>query len=180
MNAIDAINWAALGADLGRIGLAMLLGGLIGAEREYADKPAGFRTHTLTAGAAALVVSLSYSLVNQIGAGTLEQIRADPFRVLEAIITGVSFIGAGTIIRRPKENAVDGLTTAASLLFAAVIGMGVALQEIPLAVASTLLVLLILWGLRLIQRLLRRSASYVRHRASYARGVDAGESPSLR
>jgi len=169
LSSITAVEWTVLGYDLGRIGLAMLLGGLIGAEREYSDKPAGFRTHTLTAGAAALVVTLSYSLVNQIGEGTLEQIRADPFRVLEAIITGVSFIGAGTIIRRPEQNVVAGLTTAASLLFAAVIGMGVALEETPLAVACTLLVLMVLWGLQLVQRLMRKGSHRLRHHNQQSR-----------
>ena len=136
---------------LGSLAVAMLLGGLIGFEREMAAKPAGFRTHMLVAGAAALLVALARILVTQFGqefTGTL--IRSDPIRILEAITVGVSFIGAGTIIRNGRAASVEGLTTASSLLFTAGIGACVALSQWLLGLGATLLALL---ALRLIRTL---------------------------
>jgi putative Mg2+ transporter-C (MgtC) family protein len=134
---------------LGYVALAMLLGAIIGINREMANKPAGLRTHMLVAGAASLLVALGDILVKHFDselAGPL--LRTDPIRIIEAVITGVSFLGAGTIIRRQGSEQVEGLTTAASLLFAAVVGICVALSQIFLAVGVTLLVLLILVALR--------------------------------
>jgi putative Mg2+ transporter-C (MgtC) family protein len=70
-----------------------------------------------------------------------DQIQSDPVRIVEAIIAGISFLGAGTIIRNRDEGEVEGLTTAASMLFAAAIGIGVALSQGVLAIGGTLLVL---------------------------------------
>ena len=99
---------------LWKVAVALLLGGLVGAERELADKPAGLRTHMLVAAAAALLVGLSEVLVAQLGEGVPGSfVRTDPIRVLEAVITGVSFLGAGTIIRQRDQGAISGLTTAA-------------------------------------------------------------------
>lgn len=124
--------------------VAMALGALVGLNRERADKPAGIRTHTLVAGAAALLVELGDILV-QSHSRTLpiEVIRADPFRLVEAVITGVTFLGAGTIIRA-RGHHVEGLTTAASLLFVAVIGVAVAARQFVLAVGCTVMVLSVL------------------------------------
>jgi putative Mg2+ transporter-C (MgtC) family protein len=142
--------------------LAALLGALIGIDRELADKPAGLRTHMLVASAAALLVGLSDTLarhfalstdVDQIRAG---MIRADPIRVIEVIITGVSFLGAGTIIRRERAGQVGGLTTAASILFSAGVGICVALLQRLLAAGVTVLALLILRGVKLIDRWMDR------------------------
>ena len=82
-------------------------------------------------------------------------IRSDPIRIVEAIITGVSFLGAGTIFRRGRSDHVEGLTTAASLLMSAAVGISVALNQIPLAVGVTALSLLVLWALRRVERRLR-------------------------
>jgi putative Mg2+ transporter-C (MgtC) family protein len=116
------------------------------------DKPAGFRTHMLVAGAAALLVGLSYALIIEFSrAPNSELIRFDPVRVVEAIITGISFLGAGTIFRRGQTNHVEGLTTAASILLAAAVGIAVALRQFMLAIAVTILVLMVLRGMRLIE-----------------------------
>jgi putative Mg2+ transporter-C (MgtC) family protein len=130
---------------LGRVALAMVLGALIGIDREAADKPAGLRTHMLVSGAAALLVALSDSIVKEfsLSAGT-ELFRADPIRVIEAVITGVSFLGAGTIIRQTSNGEVTGLTTAASILFSASVGIGVALSLWIVVGGATLLVLITL------------------------------------
>jgi len=109
---------------LAHVGLAMVLGAAIGLEREIKDKPAGLRTHMLVAGAAALFVALSDVVVRHFSTGLGGQLlRADPVRVIEAVVTGVSFLGAGTIIRRSAKREVEGLTTAASILFSAAMGV---------------------------------------------------------
>jgi putative Mg2+ transporter-C (MgtC) family protein len=130
---------------VGYIALAMLLCAVIGIERELADKPAGFRTHMLVGGAAALLVSLSNMIVTAALVDN-NNIQADPIRVLEAIIAGVSFLGAGTIFRRSNNRMTEGLTTAASLLFVAGIGATVAAGQFVLAVGATFLALFVLRG----------------------------------
>jgi putative Mg2+ transporter-C (MgtC) family protein len=130
---------------LGQVALAMLLGASVGFDREMADKPAGLRTHILFAGAAALLVSLGDVMLERFSLeGNKAFIQADPFRLVGAVVTGVSFLGAGTIIRRQTSDTVEGLTTAASLFFVATVGMTVALSQWVLAVALTVLVLVIL------------------------------------
>lgn len=124
------------------VALALFLGGIIGFEREAADKPAGLRTHMLVAGAAALLVGLSDTMVQRFSQSfSADLVRSDPIRVIEAIISGVSFLGAGTIIRRGGSERVEGLTTAASLLFVAGLGVCVALRQFLLAIVAALLVL---------------------------------------
>lgn len=135
------------------VALALLLGGIIGFEREVADKPAGLRTHMLVSGAAALLVGLSDTMVQRFGQSfSADLVRSDPIRVIEAIISGVSFLGAGTIIRRGGSDRVEGLTTAASLLFAAGLGICVALRQFWLAIAAAVLVVATLRLLGLVQR----------------------------
>lgn len=133
--------------------LAMFLGGLIGLEREMADKPAGLRTHMLVAGASALLVGLSDSVIQGMDVSS-SVLRSDPIRIVEAVVTGITFLGAGTIIRYREE--VEGLTTAASLLFVASIGIAAALSRFTLAVGATLLTLLILRGVKWAEALIRR------------------------
>jgi putative Mg2+ transporter-C (MgtC) family protein len=130
---------------VGYVALAMILSAIIGFEREMADKPAGFRTHMLVGGAATLLVSLSSIIVNSFPINN-SFIQVDPIRVLEAIIAGVSFLGAGMIFRRSDQETVEGLTTAASLLFVAGIGVSVAVGQFVLAISVTLLALLVLRG----------------------------------
>jgi putative Mg2+ transporter-C (MgtC) family protein len=130
---------------LGKVGISMLLGAVIGIEREVADKPAGLRTHMLVAGSATLLVLLGDKVVEQFSnlMGT-EFISSDPIRIIAAVITGISFLGAGTIIRNAANQDVEGLTTAASLLIASAVGIGVALSEWVLAGGTTLLILVTL------------------------------------
>lgn len=138
-------------AILGNILLAMVLGGVIGWEREIADKPAGFRTHMLVSGAAALFVVIGDILV-ALQASDTATVRTDPIRIVEAVITGVSFLGAGTIIQLRNRDQVQGLTTGASLLFVAAVGICVAIGQYVLAVGATLLVLIVLLGGRLVEK----------------------------
>jgi putative Mg2+ transporter-C (MgtC) family protein len=141
-----------------RLSAAMFLGALIGIDREAAQKPAGLRTHILVAGAASLLVSMGELLVKQLSIELGSQlIMGDPIRIIAAIITGVSFLGAGTIIRLRSNGGVKGLTTAASLLFASVIGISVSLSEWIVAVGATLLVLIILRLLPMLDQALNRN-----------------------
>lgn len=129
---------------LAEIALAILLGGIVGFERESAGKAAGLRTHMLVAGVSTFLVAMGHSLLTSYkGAEFAGLIRADPFRIMGAIITGLSFVGAGTIIQNKREDRIEGLTTAASLLFVGAIGIGVALQKFYLSVGCTILILIV-------------------------------------
>lgn len=146
------MNWMLQLQIVGEVALAMLLGGVIGFEREMADKPAGFRTQMLVAGAAALLVGLAdVMLVHYIVPGE-SKITADPIRITEAIVTGISFLGAGTIFRRDASDQVQGLTTAASILLCAAVGISVALRQFILAIGVTILALIVLRGLTGIEK----------------------------
>lgn len=118
-----------------RVAGAALLSGFVGLERESKHKPAGFRTHMLTGGAAALLVCLCPFVVAEFERWDVAtgSIRPDPIRVMEAIVVGVSFIGAGTILKVPSDQRIRYLTTAASLLFATGIGITVAVRHFALA-----------------------------------------------
>ena len=123
--------------------VAMILGGLVGLERERQQKPAGLRTHMLIAGAANVLVFLGISLSEtSIDMMSDSTVATDPIRIIQAIIVGVSFIGAGTIFKSEKGGeSVKYLTTAASILFSTSIGIAVALNHYIVAVGITLIVL---------------------------------------
>jgi putative Mg2+ transporter-C (MgtC) family protein len=128
---------------LAEVALAMVLGAALGLERELAGKPAGLRTHMLVAGAAALLVGLTDVMATKYrGEGALH--AADPIRVIEATVAAVGFLGAGTILRRAGRDRVEGLTTAASLLLTAALGICVALRQFVLSVGVVLLTLVTL------------------------------------
>lgn len=130
-----------------RLFSAAMLGGIIGLEREYRAKEAGFRTHFLVALGSALFMVLS-----QYGFGTvLSQIAHasyDPSRIASQVVTGIGFIGAGTIIF--QKHVVHGLTTAAGLWVTSAIGMTAGAGMYVLSIATTILVLLCLEALNFI------------------------------
>jgi putative Mg2+ transporter-C (MgtC) family protein len=132
---------------LGKVLIGALLGGLVGLEREFAEKPAGLRTHMLVGATAAFFVMLGTRMISLFG--PQDFLRVDPLRIIEAIVVGISFLGAGTIFKytRQGEGVVEGLTTSASILFVAAIGIAVALNALLLAIGATVLNLLINWGL---------------------------------
>ena len=137
---------------------AMVLGGAIGFEREMKNRPAGFRTHMLVSGAAALLVGMGpLILADPAFAGRDNFLRLDPIRLVEATITGVAFIGAGTIFSRRGRGHVEGITTAASLLMVAVIGIVVALRYYVLALLVTAMTLLVLFGLSWVEKKVRKN-----------------------
>jgi len=131
--------------DAGRLLVAALLSGAIGLEREVRLQAAGFRTHMLVGIGSALFTILSLTAFGP---------PADPARVAAQIVTGIGFLGAGAIF---KEGAtVRGLTTAAGLWTVAAIGMAAGVGSLLLATVATAVVLLVLFGLRIIDAWLRR------------------------
>lgn len=140
-------SWNSQLEAAGLVAIAALLGGVIGFDRESADKPAGLRTHMLVAGATGLIAAVGRTVFFDAGTQT-----GDPARALQAAIMGVGFIGAGTIITREADLRVEGLTTAGSLFFVAAIGVGTGFGLVPLAVAATLLVFVVLSTLRVVEQ----------------------------
>ncbi|MEZ4547057.1 MAG: MgtC/SapB family protein [Thermodesulfobacteriota bacterium] len=136
--------------------VAMLLGAVVGLDRELHSKPAGLRTNMLVAGSAVLLVWCGRMIVPWYGLNDVA-LGSDPLRIIGAIITGVSFLGAGTIIRGGGAEKVHGLTTAATLLFVAAVGICVALSKIVIALGVTLIALLTLRGVGYIEDVLRAS-----------------------
>ena len=105
------------GEYIARIGIAFVLGAAIGIERELHHRPAGLRTHTLVAVSAALITIVSvYGFSDVLNGG-----GHDPSRIAAQIVSGIGFLGAGTIIAHPDR--VQGLTTAASMWTVAAIGL---------------------------------------------------------
>ena len=147
-----------IGADvlrsLGHVGLAALLGAFIGCEREWAGKPAGLRTHMLVGGAAAMFVLLGFSAVEAFPDPA--RMSADPIRVLQAILVGVSFLGAGTILRDGSGN-VEGLTTAASILVTSGVGTAVALGHSLFATLVCGVLVVAVFALGVLERWLERA-----------------------
>lgn len=142
---LTAANWTEQLQIALQVCIAALFGAAVGFERELSHKPAGLRTHAILAAAAALLVGLTKPLVGHFSAEALPSVlRADPIRVVEAVVTGVAFLGAGTIFRHTSANVVEGLTTAASLLLVAAIAIAVALGQLLLAFIVTALSLVLL------------------------------------
>jgi len=118
-----------------RLVAAMILGGIVGVQRESTRKPAGLRTHVLVSVAtAAFIIACSASGMSTDGLS----------RVIQGIVTGIGFIGAGTILKLSQEHAIKGLTTAASVWMTAAIGVIVGLGSLGIALMVTVLALIIL------------------------------------
>ena len=125
---------------MARVGLAFILGGIVGYERERVQRPAGLRTHMLVcAGSACFTVASVFGFE---GLGTVR----DPARLAAQIITGIGFLGAGTIFR--TGSTVRGLTTASSIWITAAIGIVAGLGLLSLAVFTTLLTWIALFMLK--------------------------------
>lgn len=112
-----------------RLGAAVLMGALIGLDRELRGKPAGLRTVAL--------VSLGSAVFVLTAAGLDEGVSGDATsRVIQGVVTGIGFLGAGTIVRGQIEGSVKGLTTAASIWLAAAAGVACGLALWPLVVSA--------------------------------------------
>ena len=129
-----ALPWQAMTL---RLLVAFVLGGIIGLERERRERPAGLRTHIVVTVAAALLMMISMLVAGE---------NFDPGRMAAGVITGIGFLGAGTIIR--YGGGVRGLTTAATLWAASAVGLTVGIGWYPAAIVTTLLIFFTLPGLR--------------------------------
>jgi putative Mg2+ transporter-C (MgtC) family protein len=130
-----------------RLGAAFVLGAIIGLERERQPRPAGLRTHTLVALAAALLILVStYGFADAAGQ---DGVVLDPSRVAAQVVSGIGFVGAGAIIAQP--NRVRGLTTASSLWMAAAIGLACGAGLFVPAIIGTVLALIVLVPLKYLE-----------------------------
>ncbi|MGB5856249.1 MAG: MgtC/SapB family protein [Oceanisphaera sp.] len=118
-----------------RLLAASLLGAIIGFQREKAGKPAGLRTHILVClGTAVFILACS-------GVGMTLDAQS---RVIQGVVTGIGFIGAGTILKLDSQQAIKGLTTAAGVWMTAAIGVAVGLGSLGVALLGTLFTIIIL------------------------------------
>ena len=141
-----------------RLVLAAVLGAVIGAEREWRDRTAGLRTHMLVCvGSAVFTIVSAYAFqewYSTINVSQRSTVVSDPTRIAAQIVSGIGFLGAGAIFR--SDDGVKGLTTAASLWMMAAIGMSTGAGYYELAVASTIVMLLVLVALRQVSRRIKR------------------------
>lgn len=133
-----------------RLVVALVLAGALGWERESTNKDAGLRTHMLVGMASALFMILGEAMIDRYRDSSRQGVQVDMTRVLSAVATGISFLGAGTVF--VNRDRVQGLTTAASILATAAVGIAAGLERYGLAVGSTLLLLLVLRTMRVVKR----------------------------
>ena len=150
-----------------RLVLAAIFGTIIGLDREYREKEAGFRTHFLVSLGSALMMIVSQYGFSEIL--THDDVSLDPSRIAAQVVSGIGFIGAGTIIF--NHQIVRGLTTAASLWATAGIGLTAGAGMSWLALAATILTLVALEGLSLVFRSLGSRRMVVVFSASDRTGV---------
>ena len=131
--------------DLIPMVVSLVLGTLVGLERQMGRKPAGLRTHALVCLGSTMFVLTTKHAVAAFGGESL-----DASRIVHGVVTGVGFLGAGSIMR--TEGFVFGLTTAASVWMVAAIGVSVGVRAYPLAAVGTVLALIVLEGYRWIER----------------------------
>jgi putative Mg2+ transporter-C (MgtC) family protein len=132
---------------LGRLGLAALLGALLGIEREWHNRAAGLRTNTLIALGSAVFTLISIMMVARDGHG-------DATRIPAQVVTGIGFLGGGAILR--TRGGVQGLTTAATVWVNAAVGMAAGAGLFVLAISSTLTALVVLTVLKRVERKMDR------------------------
>jgi putative Mg2+ transporter-C (MgtC) family protein len=141
-------EWPAFWDDLTRLGVAALLGGALGFEREWKGHWAGLRTHMMVSiGCAILVVSA----LDVAGAQ-----REAVTRVIQGIASGIGFLGAGTILKLDKKQEIKGLTTASSIWLAAALGTTAGLGQYALAVAAAVISLFVLGVLGPVEKFFER------------------------
>ncbi len=137
---------------IGRLLAAVIAGGLIGLERSYNGRPAGFRTHSLVCMASSLLMLLTVFQWQLLADVPIETIRVDPTRMAQGIMTGIGFLGAGVIMK--DRHTIRGLTTAASIWITASIGILIGMGAYLTAGIATLLALGILSLFRILENYL--------------------------
>ncbi|SCY57768.1 MgtC/SapB family protein [Paracoccus tibetensis] len=147
LDLFQPLDSMSLGTASARLGLALVLGGVIGWERERAAHAAGLRTHMLIAMAAALFTIIAMELTH-LRLDRDAAMQVDPLRLIEAVTAGVAFLAAGSIIF--SGGSVRGITTGASMWLAGAVGLTAGNGKGTLAVIAALLALLVLWLARLV------------------------------
>jgi putative Mg2+ transporter-C (MgtC) family protein len=127
-----------------RLILAIVLGAVIGLEREFSGKPAGLRTHMMVSLGAAAFTVVTLQVFGAV-MGAMEQTRADPIRIVEGIIGGIGFLGAGTIIR--ARGTVEGITTAAGIWVVGAVGLACGAGYKLVALAIVVFAVVIIGGI---------------------------------
>jgi len=145
-----------------RLGIAVLLGAVLGINRDLHHKPAGLRTHALVSlGSAVAVISVTFGV--NVDAGSLS-------RVIQGLVTGVGFIGAGVILHHDSDRRIAGLTTAASVWVAAILGAAAGAGKWPIALVALVFTIAVLAFGGQIERALER-------RFGREKGPDPARSP---
>jgi putative Mg2+ transporter-C (MgtC) family protein len=145
--------------DIVKLFLAVAVGGVIGAEREFRDKSAGFRTLIFICFGSTLFTMFSHTFL-----------EGDPSRIAAQIVTGVGFLGAGAILR--DRGRIVGLTTAAMIWLAAALGMGIGSGHYLVTIFGTAIILVVLWIFPLIEQWINtmRTTEYYEIVCTYAPG----------
>jgi len=149
-------------AILLRLGLVLVLGAIIGAERESSEHSAGLRTNALVAlGASLFTVVSGYGFADLIG---MAHVQLDPSRIASYVVAGIGFLGAGTIFLQRDKEKVKGLTTAATIWIVAAIGLASGSGLLLEAVAGTIMALIVLILLRYAEPFLESRHPSAEHR----------------
>ncbi|MBT3880813.1 MAG: MgtC/SapB family protein [Candidatus Scalindua sp.] len=145
-----------IGTVLGKLFVAAILGGIIGWERHKRGRPAGLRTHLLVCIGVTLMMLVSeHIFLKYQGYGHNSVLRIDPARIAAQVVTGIGFLGAGTIMR--SRTSIRGLTTAASLWVVAGIGLAVGSGFILPAIFTTVIAMAILTLNSLVEKKMKRN-----------------------
>lgn len=133
-----------------RLMVALLLGAVVGFQRERIGKPAGLRTHMLVAAGTTLFV---------VAAAEAGMAADELSRIIQGLATGIGFIGAGAILKLHEERDIQGLTTAAGIWMTAAIGVAVGLGRLGAALVSTVLAWIVLTAVISIERLINKESA---------------------
>jgi putative Mg2+ transporter-C (MgtC) family protein len=157
---VNPWDWPVFWDDVLRIGVAALLGGALGLERELKGHWAGLRTH--------MMVSMGCAIFVVAGLEVADNQKDAVTRVLQGVASGIGFLGAGTILKLDKKQEIKGLTTASSIWLAAALGSVAGLGEYAIAVAAALISLFVLGVLGPIEKFFeRQQAASRREREDY-------------
>ena len=141
-------DWPSFQDDVLRLGVATILGGAIGLEREWHGHWAGFRTH--------IMVSIGSAIFVIAGTAVHGPNVDGPSRVIQGVASGIGFLGAGTILKLGEKMEIKGLTTASSIWLAAALGIASGLAEYSLATAAAAISLFVLGVLGPVEKVLER------------------------
>jgi len=163
------LSYESFGQPALRLLLAMVLGGLIGWERERHGRHAGLRTHLLLCVGCTLIMLVSQHIAITFASFDGTQVRVDPGRIAAHVVSGIGFLGAGTIIVLGKN--VMGLTTAACLWVTAAMGLAIGAGCVALAIVTFVIVIFALLALKRLERLRLKHDRYVKLELRFSQPV---------